>query len=131
MSSCQPTVLVVEDDALIRMLLSEALTDAGYCVLEAENALKAIAVLSRHTIDALVTDIDMPGGLNGLDLARMVRSHQSNVAVLVASGGHSLGSGQSLEGARFLSKPYRLDDIVSVLAELTVPATERHFKFAV
>ena len=131
MSSCQPTVLVVEDDALIRMLLSDALTDAGYCVLEAENALKAIAVLSRHTIDALVTDIDMPGGLNGLDLARMVRSHQSNVAVLVVSGGHSLGSGQFLDGARFLSKPYSLDDIISVLAEISVPATDQHFKFAV
>ncbi|WP_328518499.1 response regulator [Pararhizobium qamdonense] len=70
------------------MALSDCLADEGYAVLEASNVLEAIAALGRQEIDALITDVDMPGALNGFDLAKLVASYDARPAVLVTSGGH-------------------------------------------
>jgi DNA-binding NtrC family response regulator len=80
---CQRTVLIVEDEILIRMMLADVLDDTGYRVIEAGNVLEAVAALGRYDIDTVITDIDMPGGLNGLDLARMVSSTHQNTTVIV------------------------------------------------
>jgi DNA-binding NtrC family response regulator len=87
---CQRTVLIVEDEILIRMMLVDALNDAGYRVIEAGNVLEAVAALGRYEIDTVVTDMDMPGGLNGLDLARMLSSTHQSTTVIVTSGGRRL-----------------------------------------
>jgi DNA-binding NtrC family response regulator len=107
----QRTVLVVDDEPLIRMTLADCLADEGYTVLEASNVLEAVAVLGRHRIDALITDVDMPGALNGFDLANLVVSYGAGVAVIVTSGGHSAAE---IEGERvcFLAKPYRMETIL-------------------
>lgn len=81
------SVLLVEDEPLIRLVLAEALIDEGYHVSMASNVLEAIAVIGRNrTFDALITDVDMPGSLNGLELASMVASYAPSTAIIVTSG---------------------------------------------
>lgn len=109
------TVLVVDDEPLIRMSLADALMDEGYAVVEASNVLEAVAVFGMHDIDILITDVDMPGGLNGFDLVRFVRRSCRHVSVVVTSGGSVPGEGV-LEGEEtFMAKPYRLDTLIGSL----------------
>lgn len=116
----QRTVLVVDDEPLIRMTLADFLTDEGFGVLEASNVLEAVAVLGRHRIDALITDVDMPGALNGFDLVKLVHSYRAGVAVIVTSGGHTAAE---IDGYRvsFLAKPYRRDAIREELENRMLP----------
>ncbi|MET3858283.1 response regulator [Rhizobium sp. OAE497] len=116
----QPTVLIVEDEFLIRMMLADTLLDEGYDVVEAANVLEAVAVLGRRKIDAVITDVDMPGGLSGLDLARMISTSHMNVPVIVASGGHRLQSEELPGDAVFIPKPYGLDVITALVGDMTV-----------
>ena len=104
----QRTVLIVEDEPLIRMILADSLEDEGYAVIEAETALEAIGLLATRTVDVVITDIDMPGGLNGLDVARYVASCRKDVPVIVTSGGHVIDDGELVGNARFIAKPYDL-----------------------
>ena len=79
-------ILVVEDDVLVRMPISQYLRDCGYKVVEAANADEAMTVLSHEetAIDIVFTDIEMPGTLDGFGLARWVREHRPGVAVILA-----------------------------------------------
>jgi CheY-like chemotaxis protein len=82
-----PTVLVVEDDELIRLMVIEELVDAGFKVVEAGNADQAIAVLeARQDIHVVFTDIDMPGSMNGLRLAAAVRERWPPVHIIITTG---------------------------------------------
>ena len=63
-------VLIVDDEPLIRLILADALGEVGFTVTEASNVLEAVAILGQTQIDAIVADVDMPGGLNGFDLLR-------------------------------------------------------------
>ena len=116
----QPTVLIVEDEILIRMMLADTLLDEGYDVVEAANVLEAVAVLGQRKIDAVITDVDMPGGLSGLDLARMISTSHMNVPVIVASGRHRLQSEELPGDAVFIPKPYGLDVIATLVGDMTV-----------
>jgi len=115
----QRTVLIVEDEFLIRLVLADTLADAGYDVIEAGNVLEAVAVLGQQTVDAVITDIDMPGGLNGLDLARMISATQRDVPVIVASGRHRLQPDELPENAIFVPKPYGMDAIAALVGDIT------------
>jgi CheY-like chemotaxis protein len=121
-----PTILVVDDELLIRMALSDALEDKGYRVFEAGCVLEAIAILAHHEIDALVTDIDMPGGLSGIDLAWLVARARKKTGIIVVSGDYSPTGCDLPTSARFFAKPYRHEDIISALGEtaqhIDVPA---------
>lgn len=109
------TVLVVEDEPLIRMTLADALLDEGHDVIEASSVLEAVAAFGMHHIDFLITDVDMPGGLNGFDLVRFVRHHDSGVGVIVTSGGNRPGDADLKPGETFIAKPYRMDVMVAHL----------------
>jgi DNA-binding NtrC family response regulator len=115
----QRTVLIVEDEFLIRMVLADTLADEGYEVVEAANVLEAVAILGQRKVDAVVTDIDMPGGLSGLDLAKMISDTHLNVPVIIASGRHRLTAEEIPGDATFVSKPYRLDTMAAVVFEMT------------
>lgn len=115
----QRTVLIVEDEILIRMMLADTLLGEGYKVVEAGNVLEAVAVLGQRKVDAVVTDVDMPGGLSGLDLAKMISTTHMNVPVIVASGGHRLRSEELPGDAVFVPKPYGLDAIAAIVANMT------------
>jgi len=98
-------ILIVEDEMLIRFALADALIDAGHVVIECGTVLEAVAAFSRHDkIEALITDVDMPGGLTGLDLAGLVRTTRSSVPIWVTSGRKVDIS--HIRGAVFLTKPY-------------------------
>lgn len=115
----QRTVLIVEDELLIRMVLADTLEDEGYEIVEAGNVLEAIAVLGQRKIDAVITDVDMPGGLSGFDLARMISDQRMDVPVIIASGRHRPRSDELPGEAVFIPKPYGMDMISAMLDEMT------------
>ncbi len=117
------TVLVVEDDLLIRLMLVEALQDDGYAVVEAGNVLEAVAAIGRNpSFDALVTDVDMPGYLTGLDLAAMVASVSARTQIIVVSG---RDVSKDIEiGWAFMPKPYSLDQLLNLLDEANGVTTQ-------
>lgn len=81
------TVLVVEDEVLIRMDVADYLRDNGFQVVEAANAAEAVAVLSSTTtVDLVFTDVQMPGAMDGLGLARWIRQHRPGLPIVVTSG---------------------------------------------
>ena len=80
-------VLVVEDEAIIRMMLIDSLEDAGFRVVEAEDADAAIAHLkSDPNIDAVITDVRMPGSMDGIGLARWMRTERPTTPIIITSG---------------------------------------------
>ncbi|KPH82842.1 response regulator [Bosea vaviloviae] len=103
----QIVVLIVDDEPLIRMDLADMVRDAGYVALEAAHADEAIRLLeSQPTIRILVTDIEMPGSMDGLKLAAAVRERWPPVAIIVTSG-RILPANTALPAATtFLAKPY-------------------------
>ena len=100
-------ILVVDDDALVRVHSNLALEDAGYEVVEASNAADALAKLEeRPDIAALFTDVRMPGALNGIDLANAVHAKRPDIAILVTSGADNGTTAALPKDARFVQKPY-------------------------
>jgi CheY-like chemotaxis protein len=100
------TILVVEDDVLVRLSVAEALRDGGHAVVEAANADEALAVLASPTPLALiVTDVNMPGSMDGVALARHVRATRPELKVIVVSGRVDPASATGAADA-FLGKPY-------------------------
>jgi CheY-like chemotaxis protein len=80
-------VLVAEDEALLRLFTTDYLTDAGYKVIEAPNAADALRVLeTTPAVRVLFTDVEMPGGMDGLELAREVQRRWPHMVIIVASG---------------------------------------------
>src|ERR1700761_215957 len=81
------TVLVVEDEAIIRMSLVASLEDAGFAVLEAQNSAEALGKLAQHAeICVLLTDVRMPGRIDGLALVAQARCDYPAIPVIVMSG---------------------------------------------
>lgn len=112
-------VLVVEDDALIRMAAVDLVETAGYEVLEAGTADEAIAFLEQRSDIVLVfTDVEMPGSMDGMKLSQAIRDRWPPVKLIVASGRVDVGDGELPSGARFFSKPYNDDRIVAAIDEL-------------
>jgi CheY-like chemotaxis protein len=112
-------VLVVEDDALLRMHAAEMIEEAGFQVLEANGADEAIRVLeSRADIRIIFTDIDMPGSMNGLKLAHAVAHRWPPIRIVATSGHFQVREGDLPTGGRFIAKPYRANQIISALCEL-------------
>ena len=109
MTALRQTVLVAEDDALIRMVAADALADAGFQVLEAEHAEAALVLLAAGaaSIHAIFTDIQMPGTMNGLALAHHARLHWPWIVLLVASGNMKPTVQDMPTGSDFLAKPYQ------------------------
>jgi CheY-like chemotaxis protein len=113
-------ILVVEDDALVRMNTADQIRELGFEVLEAVDADQAIALLeSTPAISVLFTDIQMPGSMDGLRLAAVVRDRWPPVALLVTSGQLSPSTADMPSGARFIQKPYLPLQIGDHLRELT------------
>jgi CheY-like chemotaxis protein len=120
--SATPTVLVVDDDAVIRLVVAEALRDAGLNVVEAGCADEAITYLrSGSRVDLIFSDINMAGPFDGLFLANHVQAIYPTVPIILTSG---TGKPTGLHGAEvFISKPYKLDAVVGVIIR-TAGSTE-------
>lgn len=112
-------VLVVEDDALIRMAAVDLVEMAGYEALEAGSADEAIEFLEHRKDIALVfTDVEMPGSMDGMKLCHAIRDRWPPVKLIVASGRVIVGDGELPSGARFFPKPYNDERIVEAIDEL-------------
>jgi len=113
-------ILVVEDETLIRIVAMNALSDAGFHVIEAEHADIALDLLQLKatTIHLLFTDVHMPGTMNGLELARHANTCWPWIALLVASGQAKPHQTELPFGSRFLAKPYNLEHVVAHVREL-------------
>lgn len=113
-------VLVAEDELLLRMSAADLLEREGYEVVEAGNATEAIRILEgRDDVRILFTDIQMPGGLDGLALAKLVHERWPEVLLLVTSGGVQVTDEELPDHGRFLPKPYGSDDLLTKLQNLS------------
>lgn len=118
------TVLFVEDDPLVRATVVPALAQAGFDIIQAENADDALKILaSGNKIDVLFSDVVMPGQLSGIDLARLARERYPSLHVVLASGHTDLRV--DLTNVRLLGKPYDIDVVTTLLSEkmMSVPGT--------
>jgi len=111
------TILVVEDEVLVRLMVAEQLRSADFHVVEAANADEALAVL-RYTTDValIVTDIRMPGSMDGLQLAKTVRSAFPQIRIVLTSG--NLLKFSSVNHDAFVPKPYEPDKIIGLIRTL-------------
>jgi CheY-like chemotaxis protein len=94
-SSAAPVVLIVENDVLLRLVTASNLRDAGFEVLEAANSAEAIRILDCIPVDALFSDTDMPGTMDGLALAKLVHQRRVDTRIILTSG-----TARALGGAR-------------------------------
>ncbi|MDZ7875884.1 MAG: response regulator [Rhizobium sp.] len=116
------TVIVVEDETIVRMDIAMSLEDEGFIVLEASNADEAIGLLNAHAeIRLMFTDIDMPGSMDGLKLAEAVRDRWPPVKIIIASGHRPLRDDLLPIEGKFFSKPYDHARIISAIREMLAP----------
>ncbi|HVJ37615.1 MAG TPA: ATP-binding protein, partial [Stenotrophomonas sp.] len=109
------TVLVVDDEPTVRVLVTEVLGDLGYCPLEAEDGAQGLRILNTDArVDLLVTDVGLPGGMNGRQLADAARVHRPDLKVLFITGyaeNAVLSHGHLDPGMHVLTKPFSMDDL--------------------
>ncbi|MBU2359158.1 MAG: response regulator [Alphaproteobacteria bacterium] len=114
-----PAVLIVEDEPLIRMDAVDMVKDAGFKTHEASSADQAILLMDEHSdIGILFTDIEMPGTMNGVELATYVRDRWPPVRIILVSGAIGLNENEFPEGALFFSKPYLISQITESLNKM-------------
>ena len=111
-----PLVVVAEDDALLRLDACMTLQEEGFTVIEAADGCAALeAIEANPGVDALFTDVQMPGPLGGLDLAWRAHALRPRLRVIVASGDVRLCDADLPSNGRFFAKPYTLSTITRVL----------------
>jgi CheY-like chemotaxis protein len=119
----QPSILVVEDEVLIRLHLAEELRDAGYTVVEAASGDEAMTLLaSLEDVGLMLTDIRMPGTIDGLALASWVRAQFPHIKIVVVSTEVPDSMAQTFDH-RF-SKPVRLSELLATVRNLLPPAEQ-------
>jgi CheY-like chemotaxis protein len=115
-------VLVVDDEPTIRMLISEVLSDLGARAIEAEDGPTALPILQSDTrIDLLITDLGLPGGMNGLQIAEAGRLARPELKILFITGYAEttlLASGRQPADSHQLSKPFAMDRLASLITEI-------------
>ena len=112
-------ILVVEDEAIVRMHAVTVLEDAGFSTVEAANGEEAIALLeARSDIRIVFTDIQLGEGMDGLALARAIRERWPPVELLLASGRMRVDPAQMPERGVFLGKPYQAGQLVQCVRSL-------------
>ena len=117
--TARPVVLVVEDEALIRLSAVQIVEEAGYEALEAANAEEAIYVLeTRPHVSLVFTDVHMPGTMDGVKLAHYIRDRWPPVRLMVASGVAILSERELPSGTGFLRKPYGEKTIIEEMKRL-------------
>ena len=110
------TVLVVEDELLIRMSAVATLQDEGFSVLEAQNSAEALEILIRHPeVTIMLTDVRMPGLMDGLALVAQVRSQRPHIRSIVVSGHTSAVQASDAGASGFLPKPYMAETMVQAI----------------
>ncbi|WP_201859737.1 response regulator [Microvirga soli] len=118
-------VLLVEDEPLVRLVTADILLEAGFRVIEAGDAEEALRVLKAEVaIDVLLSDVEMPPGMNGYELVGHVRRDWPGVEIIVSSGREWPKEDDMPPGAVFLAKPYLNATLVSHVQEAAKRAQE-------
>lgn len=113
------SILVVEDEFLVRLDIVDQLRERGFTVFEASNADEAVALLSLHSgIRVIFTDIDMPGSMDGLKLARAVRDRWPPIKIIVTSGHRRVAEQDLPSDSRFFAKPYEASEVARAAVEM-------------
>jgi len=115
----RPVVLVVDDEPLLRIYVADIIETAGYHVVEAINADEAMSILlARSDIAFIFTDIEMPGTMNGLELASAVRDRWPLIGLIITSGRYKPQEEDLPPGSWFLEKPLDEPQIKEALRSL-------------
>ena len=116
------TVLVVDDEPSVRMLVTEVLGELGYTAIEAADSVSGLKVLQSDVrIDLLVTDVGLPGGMNGRQMTDAVRQHRPKLKVLFITGyaeNAAIGNGHLEPGMHVLTKPFAMDKLASKIKDI-------------
>ena len=122
-------ILLVEDEWLIRSIVAEELTDSGFTVCEAENGDQASALIAQDpfAFNLLVTDIHMPGNLDGIEVARLFRKHRPGMPVIYTTGRPDVFSALQPFGDKeaLLRKPFALSDLLATVRRLLEQGNEQ------
>ncbi len=116
------TVLVIDDEETVRMLVAEVLGEAGYTVIQAPDGPSGLAILSStRRIDLLISDVGLPGGLNGRQVADAARVSRPSLKVLFITGyaeNAAVGNGLLALGMEVLTKPFLMGDLAAKVHEM-------------
>lgn len=126
---CRATILLVEDDPAVRSLVTRLLTLRNYRLFSADNGAAALLLWEQHRteIDLLLTDVMMPHGMNGKDLAAHCGSQNPYLKVIFTSGydiESTVTDGWSHHRARFLPKPYRPEQLMQLVEGVLANSTD-------
>jgi CheY-like chemotaxis protein len=109
--------LIVEDQPFVGMVASDILRESGFETFHAYDAMDATAVLREHPeIEVVITGAELPGAMDGLELARQVSRDRPNVQLVVTATGERLARSEVPEGARMLRKPYASGELRTLVA---------------
>ena len=115
-------MLVVDDEPAVRALITDVLVDLGYNTIEASNGPDGLALLKRHLgVELLVTDVGLPKGMNGRQLADAARVERPDLKILFITGyaeNAVIGNAQLGTGMHVLTKPFAMDALVNRVREL-------------
>jgi signal transduction histidine kinase len=118
----EETVLIIDDEPTVRMLIAEVLEDLGYRSLEAHDGAAGLKLLQSDTrIDLLITDVGLPGGLNGRQVADAARALRAELKVLFITGYAEttvIGGALLEDGMQVLTKPFSLDELSKRIGEM-------------
>lgn len=119
------TILIVDDEPTVRMLLTDVLGELGYTLIEAADSLAGLKVLQSDVhIDLLITDVGLPGGMNGRQMADAGREVRPGLKTLFITGyaeNAVIGNGHLAPGMQVLTKPFAIDTLASRVQELMAP----------
>ncbi len=124
-------VLIVEDEPFTRLMAADVLSAAGFAVLEAGNAAEALSLLEAHAnVRVVFTDVDMPGSIDGLELARRIDQLWPSIGIVIGSG-HTAHMARTQGTYSFLAKPYSGPALVRQIKEAahTTGARDPHTAF--
>jgi CheY-like chemotaxis protein len=109
-------ILIVEDEPLVRLTLAENLRDAGFSVVEAANAEEALVYIGAASpVDLVLSDVQMPGEMDGIALARQIKTLHPALPVILTSG--NLDWGNILGPGLFIQKPYRHEQVIALMVQ--------------
>lgn len=120
-SSSKGSVLVVEDEPLIRDYVSGILGQSGFAVVEAGTGEEALLRLAEGGVCAVVSDVAMPGEVDGFELARRVRTESPRTGIVLVSGVTIPDGGHLPGGVRFLTKPVKASTLLRLVREVADP----------
>ena len=116
------TVLVVDDEPTVRMLVTEVLEELGYAAIEAADGVSGLRILESDVrVDLLVSDVGLPGGMNGRQMADAARRHRPGLKVLFITGyaeNAVVGNGHLDPGMHVMTKPFAMEALANRIKEL-------------